>query len=173
MLPTVVNDLFQIEGGNVQVPQKLLEYAGAHMTTANVTQITRLPNGSYSITSRQHASTQVHSALISGFVALLCLHFVSFTGCLIWCSSLPCQCSCKNVIHKSRVTSLAHCCYISKATWYYNWYLLSSQPVKPPSVPEVMEATGAGSCSTCKTLLMAIDSDHCCVYRQLGHLLQL
>lgn len=101
MLPTVVNDLFQIEGGNVQVPKKLLEYAGAHMTTANVTQITRLRNGSYSITSRQHASTQVHSASISSFVALRCIRFVSFKGCFILCSSLPCQCSCKKGIHES------------------------------------------------------------------------
>lgn len=61
MLPTVVNDLFQIEGGNVQVPRKLLDYAHAHMTIANVSHITRLPNGSYTITSRQHAATQVHS----------------------------------------------------------------------------------------------------------------
>lgn len=59
MLPTVDNDLFQIEGGNVQVPKKLLDYAHAHMTTANVSHVTRLPNGSYTITSRQHGSTQV------------------------------------------------------------------------------------------------------------------
>ena len=61
MLPTVVNDLFQIEGGNVQVPKKLLDNAGARMMTANVTKISRLPTGAYTITSRQHAITQVHS----------------------------------------------------------------------------------------------------------------
>ena len=61
MLPTVDNDLFQIEGGNVQVPQKLLDYAHAHMTAANVSHVTRLPDGSYTITSRQHGSTQVRS----------------------------------------------------------------------------------------------------------------
>ena len=69
MLPTVDNDLFQIEGGNVQVPKKLLDYSHAHMTTANVSHVTRLPNGSYTITS--HGSTQVYYISHSSFA--LCL----------------------------------------------------------------------------------------------------
>ena len=49
MLPTVVNDLFQIEGGNMQVPQKLLEYADVLLHRAStVTHITDL-DGHYQI----------------------------------------------------------------------------------------------------------------------------
>lgn len=59
MLPTVVPKLFQVEGGNVQVPKKLLEWAQPHLTIANVTHIYRLSNGSYTITSQHHASNQV------------------------------------------------------------------------------------------------------------------
>ena len=91
MLPTVVNDLFQIEGGNVQVPKKLLDHAGAHITTANVTQISRLPNGSYTITSRQHASTQVHLARYLKLCTLLWLHVQTTADAVsyvCWCSSL-------------------------------------------------------------------------------------
>ena len=91
MLPTVVNDLFQIEGGNVQVPKKLLDNAGARMMTANVTKISRLPTGAYTITSQQHAITQVHSFRHLRLCTLLCLHVESSAesvSYVCWCSSL-------------------------------------------------------------------------------------
>ena len=59
MLPTVNPDLFKIDEGNVQVAQKLLEYAQPELSTANVTQISKLPNGSYTIESSQGSAAQV------------------------------------------------------------------------------------------------------------------
>ncbi|KAL3154565.1 hypothetical protein ABBQ32_014022 [Trebouxia sp. C0010 RCD-2024] len=69
MLPTVVNKLFQIEGGNVQLPKKILEYAHPHMTTANVTHISRLPDGSYTITSQHRDSTQTRGPFTAVVIA--------------------------------------------------------------------------------------------------------
>ena len=59
MLPTVNPDLFKIDGGNVQVVHKLLESAQPELRVANVTHVTRLPNGTFTIQSSQHSMVQV------------------------------------------------------------------------------------------------------------------
>lgn len=59
MLPTVNPDLFKIEGGNVQVPQKLLEHAHADLHKANVTKVIQLPAGTFQIEARQMSTSHV------------------------------------------------------------------------------------------------------------------
>ena len=72
MLPTVVNDLFKIEGGNVQVPEKLLHHAHASLHRANVTVVQRLPDGTYQFEATQDSGTKVCSHLFA--LKLLLLH---------------------------------------------------------------------------------------------------
>ena len=59
MLPTVNPDLFKVEGGNVQVPQKLLEHAHPDLHRANVTRILKLPDGTFQIEAMQHMTSHV------------------------------------------------------------------------------------------------------------------
>ena len=79
MLPTVNPDLFKIDEGNVQVAQKLLEYAHPELVTANVTHISKLPNGSYTIESSQGSTVQVRRT---------CSDQHTFSHAMICCSML-------------------------------------------------------------------------------------
>lgn len=69
MLPTVVNDLFKIEGGNVQVPEKLLDHAHANLHHANVTIIQRLPDGTYQIEATEGSETKVFGPFAAVVIA--------------------------------------------------------------------------------------------------------
>ena len=76
MLPTVVNNLFKIEGGNMQVPQKLLEYANVLLHhDSTVTHILGL-NGRYQIRAEHHGSATV--GLSQCWPALIALCNVMF-----------------------------------------------------------------------------------------------
>lgn len=49
MLPTVNPDLFKVDGGNVQVPQMLLEHAHPDLHKTNVTKIVKSSDGTFQI----------------------------------------------------------------------------------------------------------------------------
>lgn len=49
MLPTVNPDLFKIDGGNVQVPQMLLDHAHPDLHKTNVTKIVKTSAGTFQI----------------------------------------------------------------------------------------------------------------------------
>ena len=59
MLPTVNPNLFKVDGGNVQVPQKLLEHARADMHKANVTKVIKLADGTYQIDALYQSTSRV------------------------------------------------------------------------------------------------------------------
>ena len=59
MLPTVNPNLFKIDGGNVQIPQKLLEHARADMHQANVTKVIKLADGTYQIHALYQSTSRV------------------------------------------------------------------------------------------------------------------
>ena len=68
MLPTVNPDLFKIDGGNVQVPQMLLDHAHPDLHKANVTRIVRSSDGTFHIETLQQGSSHV------GSVYCICQH---------------------------------------------------------------------------------------------------
>jgi len=49
MLPTVNPDLFKVDGGNVQVPQLLLEHAHPDLHKTNVTKVVKSSAGTFQI----------------------------------------------------------------------------------------------------------------------------
>lgn len=83
MLPTVNPDLFKVEGGNVQVPQKLLERAHPDLHRANVTRILKLPDGTFQIEAMQHMTSHVSPCC-------LCLNIPAATGHSVVLLSLKC-----------------------------------------------------------------------------------
>lgn len=61
MLPTVNPDLFKIDGGNVQVPQMLLDHAYPDLHKTNVTKIVKSSDGTFQIETRHQDSSHVGS----------------------------------------------------------------------------------------------------------------
>lgn len=59
MLPTVVNDLFKIDGGNAQVPEQLLQHAHVKMHNASVTAIMKLKDGSFQLQAHGTDASEV------------------------------------------------------------------------------------------------------------------
>ena len=66
MLPTVNPDLFKIDGGNVQVPQLLLEHAHPDLHKTNVTKIVKSSDGTFQIETQDSSHV--------GSVYCICQH---------------------------------------------------------------------------------------------------
>ncbi|KAL0040815.1 hypothetical protein WJX79_006365 [Trebouxia sp. C0005] len=69
MLPTVNPDLFKIDGGNVQVPQMLLDHAYPDLHKTNVTKIVKSSDGTFQIETRHQDSSHVHGPFAAVVIA--------------------------------------------------------------------------------------------------------
>ncbi|DBB04108.1 hypothetical protein WJX77_009419 [Trebouxia sp. C0004] len=69
MLPTVNPDLFKIDGGNVQVPQMLLDHAHPDLHKSNVTKIVKSSDGTFQIKTLHQESSHMHGPFAAVVIA--------------------------------------------------------------------------------------------------------